>query len=110
MVAETVTRAAGAGLVGCSIEDATGNKDKPLYPFPDAVERVRAAAQAAARLPFPFTLTARTENFLRRKPDLDDTINRLQAFEKAAADGLFAPGLPGLGWIRKGRESLARPN
>src|SRR5439155_24787477 len=66
VVAETVQLAAQAGLVGCSIEDATGNKDKPLYPFRDAVERVRAAAHAATRLPFPFTLTARTENFRRR--------------------------------------------
>ena len=109
VVAETVTLAAGAGLVGCSIEDATGNKDKPLYPFRDAVERVRAAAQAAARLPFPFTLTARTENFLRGNPDLEDTINRLQAFEKAGADVLFAPGLPDLESVRKVCESLSRP-
>jgi 2-methylisocitrate lyase-like PEP mutase family enzyme len=109
VVAETVTLAAQAGLVGCSIEDATGNKEKPLYPFRDAVERVRAAAQAAARLPFPFTLTARTENFLRGNPDLEDTINRLQAFEKAGADVLFAPGLPDLESIRKVCESLSRP-
>ena len=109
VVAETVQLAAQAGLVGCSIEDATGNKDKPLYPFRDAVERVRAAAQAATRLPFPFTLTARTENFLRGNPDLEDTINRLQAFEKAGADVLFAPGLPDLESVRKVCESVSRP-
>jgi len=109
VVAETVQLAAQAGLVGCSIEDATGNKDKPLYPFRDAVERVRAAAQAATRLPFPFTLTARTENFLRGNPDLEDTINRLQAFEKAGADVLFAPGLPDLESVRKVCEAVSRP-
>src|SRR5712664_619217 len=81
VVAETVTLAAQAGLVGCSIEDSTGNKEKPLYAFRDAVERVKAAAQAAKRLPFPFTLTARAENFLRGNPDLDDTIQRLQALD-----------------------------
>ena len=109
VVAETVTLAAQAGLVGCSIEDATGNKEKPLYPFRDAVERVRAAAQAAARLPFPFTLTARTENFLRGNPDLDDTIRRLQAFEKAGADVLFAPGLPDLAAVRAVCAAVSRP-
>src|SRR5256886_16281690 len=109
VVAETITLAAEAGLVACSIEDPPGNKDKPLYPFRDAVERVRAAAQAATRLPFPFTLTARTENFLRGNPDLEDTINRLQAFEKAGADVLFAPGLPDLESVRKVCESVSRP-
>src|SRR5881397_1898200 len=79
VVAETVRLAAGAGLVGCSIEDASGNKDKPLYDFDFAVERVRAAVDAARRLSFPFTLTARAENFLRGNPSLDDTIKRLQA-------------------------------
>src|SRR5882672_8176714 len=74
VVAETVTLAAQAGLVGCSIEDSTGNKDQPLYTLPEAVERIKAAAQAAKRAPFPFTLTARAENFLRGNPDLDDTI------------------------------------
>src|SRR4249920_2017558 len=75
VVAETVTLAAQAGLVGCSIEDATGNKDQPLYSFRDAVERVKAAVQASRKLSFPFTLTARAENFLRGNPDLEDTIN-----------------------------------
>ena len=94
---------------GCSIEDATANKDKPLYSLPEAVERIKAAAQAAKRAPFPFTLTARAENFLRGNPDLEDTINRLQAFEKAGADVLFAPGLPDLESVRKVCESLSRP-
>jgi 2-methylisocitrate lyase-like PEP mutase family enzyme len=109
VVAETVQLAAQAGLVGCSIEDATGNKERPLYPFREAVERVKAAAQAAKRLPFPFTLTARAENFLRGNPNLEDTINRLQAFEQAGADVLFAPGLPDLDAVRKVCESVSRP-
>ena len=93
-VAETIRLAAGVGLVGGSIEDATGNKDKPLYDAGYANERVAAAVEAARALSFPFVLTARTENFLRGNPDLDDTIKRLQAFEKAGADVLFAPACP----------------
>ena len=108
-VAETVRMAAESGLVGCSVEDATGNKDKPLYDFDFAVERVRAAVDAARRLSFPFTLTARTENFLRGNPSLDDTIKRLQAFERAGADVLFAPGLPDLESVRKVCQSVAKP-
>jgi 2-methylisocitrate lyase-like PEP mutase family enzyme len=96
VVAETIHLAGGVGLVGASIEDATGNKDKPLYNLDHATERVAAAVQAARALPFPFTLTARAENFLRGNPNLDDTIKRLQAFEQAGADVLFAPGLPDL--------------
>jgi|SRR5436190_4761166 len=109
VVAETVALAAQAGLVGCSIEDATGNKDQPLYDFDFAVERVRAAVQAAKRQPFPFTLTARTENFLRGNPDLDDTIKRLRAFADAGADVLFAPGLPDLDAVRKVCSSVSKP-
>jgi len=109
VVAETVTLAAKAGLVGCSIEDATGSKEKPLYDFRAAVERIKAAAQAARRLPFPFTLTARAENFLRGNPDLDDTINRLQAYQAAGADVLFAPGLPDLEAVRKVCAAVSRP-
>jgi 2-methylisocitrate lyase-like PEP mutase family enzyme len=109
VVAETVRLAAQAGLVGCSIEDATGNQEKPLYDFAFAVERVRAAAQAARQAGFPFTLTARTENFLRGNPDLDDTLERLRAFADAGADVLFAPGLPDLAAVEKVCKSVARP-
>ena len=107
--AETIRLAAGVGLVGGSIEDATGNKDKPLFDFNQAVERVAAAAEAARKLPFRFTLTARTENFLRGNPDLDDTIKRLKAFEKAGADVLFAPGLPDLAAVKKVCGALKKP-
>jgi 2-methylisocitrate lyase-like PEP mutase family enzyme len=100
IVAETIRLAAGVGLVGCSIEDATGVRDRPLYDIGLATERVAAAAQAARALPFPFTLTARAENFLRGNPDLTDTIKRLQAFAQAGADVLFAPGLPDLDAVR----------
>ncbi len=107
--AETIRLAAEAGLVGGSIEDATGDKEKPLYDLGQAVERVAAAVQAARALPFPFLLTARTENFLRGNPDLEDTIRRLQAFEKAGADVLFAPGLPDLAAVRTVCASLTKP-
>src|SRR5438128_4685354 len=82
VAAETIRLAAGVGLVGGSIEDATGDKDRPLYDLGHATERVAAAVQAARTLPFPFTLTARAENFLRGHPDLDDTIRPPQAFQK----------------------------
>jgi 2-methylisocitrate lyase-like PEP mutase family enzyme len=91
--AETIRLAAEAGLVGGSIEDATGRADRPIYPFADAVARVKAGVAAARALPFPFTLTARAENFLQGIADLDDTIRRLVAFADAGADVLFAPGL-----------------
>ena len=91
--AETIRLAADAGLVGGSIEDATGRADVPIYSFDLALERVRAAVAAARALPFPFTLTARAENFLNGIPDLADTIRRLEAFADAGADVLFAPGL-----------------
>jgi len=107
--AETIRLAATVGLVGGSIEDATGNKDKPLFDFNQAVERVGAAVEAARRHPFAFTLTARTENFLRGNPDLDDTIKRLQAFEKAGADVLFSPGLPDLAAVKKVCGALKKP-
>lgn len=107
--AETIRLAAEVGLVGGSIEDATGDKDKPLYDLNHAVERIAAAAQAARALPFPFTLTARSENFLRGNPDLDDTIRRLQAYEKAGADVLFAPGLPDLAAVKTVCASLSKP-
>jgi 2-methylisocitrate lyase-like PEP mutase family enzyme len=104
--AETIRLGAGAGLVGCSIEDATHDK---LYEFSHAVERVSAAAKVARSLPFPFTLTARAEGFLRGKPDLDDAIRRLQAYEKAGADVLMAPGLPDLESVRKVCAALSKP-
>ena len=107
--AETIRLAAGVGLVGCSIEDATGDKAKPLYEFGHALERVAAAAKVARSLPFPFTLTARSENFLRGKPDLEDTIKRLQAYEQAGADVLMAPGLPDLDSVRKVCAALSKP-
>jgi 2-methylisocitrate lyase-like PEP mutase family enzyme len=108
-VAETVRLAAEAGLVGCTIEDSTGNEDKPLYDEALSVERIAAAAQAARALPFPFALTARAHNFLYPNPSLDDTIRRLQAFEKAGADVLFAPGLPDLAAVRAVCAALSKP-
>jgi 2-methylisocitrate lyase-like PEP mutase family enzyme len=107
--AETIRLAAEVGLAGGSIEDASANKDKPLYDFGHAVERVAAAARAARSLPFPFTLTARAENFLRGNPDLDDTIKRLQAYEQAGADVLFAPALPDLAAVRAVCNALTKP-
>lgn len=107
--ATTIRMAGGVGLVGGSIEDATGDKDRPLYDFSHAVERVAAAAQAARALPFPFLLSARTENFLRGKPDLEDTIRRLQAFEQAGADVLFAPGLPDLAAVKAVCAAVGKP-
>jgi 2-methylisocitrate lyase-like PEP mutase family enzyme len=109
VAAETIRMAAGAGLVGGSIEDATGDKSRPLYDIGQATERVAAAVEAARALPFPFMLTARTENFLRGNPDLDDTIKRLQAFERAGADVLMAPGLPDLAAVRAVCAALSKP-
>jgi 2-methylisocitrate lyase-like PEP mutase family enzyme len=97
------------GLVGGSIEDATGDKDRPLFDLAQATERVAAAVQVARSLPFPFTLTARTESFLRGNPNLDDTIKRLQAFEKAGADVLMAPGLPDLAAVRAVCAAVSKP-
>jgi 2-methylisocitrate lyase-like PEP mutase family enzyme len=98
--AETIRQAAAAGVVGGSIEDATGRAGDPIYAHDLAVERVRAAVEAARSLPFPFTLTARAENYLNGRADLADTIRRLQAFQDAGADVLYAPGL-------KTREDIA---
>jgi 2-methylisocitrate lyase-like PEP mutase family enzyme len=108
-VAETIRRAAAAGLVGGSIEDATGDPRRPIYDRAQAVERIAAAAEAARALPWPFTLTARAENHLYGRPDLDDTIGRLQAFEAAGADVLYAPGLRDLDAIRTVCTAVARP-
>jgi 2-methylisocitrate lyase-like PEP mutase family enzyme len=109
VVAETVRLAAEAGLVGCTIEDATGNQDSPLYDVGLAVERIAAAAQTARALPFPFILTARAHNLLYGAASLDDTISRLQAFEKAGADVLFAPGLPDLAAVRAVCAAVSKP-
>ena len=107
--AKAITLAAGTGLVGGSIEDATGRKDAPIFDMGLATERVAAAVEAARQLPFPFTLTARAENYLHGRPDLDDTIRRLQAFERAGADVLFAPGLPDLAAVRAVCSSVSKP-
>jgi len=106
---ETIHLAAQAGLVGGSIEDASGDAQQPIYSHAHAVERVAAAVEAARELPFAFTLTARAENFLHGRADLDDTICRLQAFERAGADVLFAPGLPDLDAVRTVCSALAKP-
>lgn len=108
-VAETIKLAAQAGLVGCSIEDATGRDDQPVYDFDFAVERVAAAAAAARALPFPFMLVARAENLLQGIDDLDDTIRRLQAYEKAGADVLYAPMLPDADAIRRVCAAVKKP-
>lgn len=92
-VAETIRLAAAAGLAGCSIEDATARVDLPVYEKAHAVERIRAAAEAVRALPFPFTLTARAENYVVGRPNLRDTIERLQAYQEAGANVLYAPGL-----------------
>ncbi len=107
--ARTITLAAETGLIGGSIEDATGDPARPIFDFELAVERVAAAVEAARKLPFDFTLTARSENFLRGVTDLDDTIRRLQAFERAGADVLFAPGLPDLDAVRTVCSALSKP-
>jgi 2-methylisocitrate lyase-like PEP mutase family enzyme len=91
--AETLLKAAAAGIVGGSIEDATGSADQPIYDFDLSVERVRAAAHAVRGLPYPFLLTARAENFLHGRMDLADTLRRLEAYADAGADVLYAPGL-----------------
>lgn len=107
--AETILLAAQAGVVGGSIEDYSGDPLNPIYEFELAVERVHAAAEAARSLDFSFTLTARAENFLHDRHDLDDTILRLQAFEAAGADVLYAPGLTTLNEVRMVTSALSKP-
>ena len=107
--AAIIRLAAEAGAVGGSIEDATGNAARPIYDFDLAVERVAAAVRAARALPFPFTLTARAENYWHGRPDLDDTIKRLRAFAEVGADVLFAPGLRDLDTIRHVVSAVPRP-
>jgi 2-methylisocitrate lyase-like PEP mutase family enzyme len=108
--AETIRLAAEtAGLVGGSIEDATGNPEHPIYDFQHAVERVAAASAAALALPFPFMFVARAENYLHGRPDLDDTIRRLQAYEAAGAEVLYAPGITRPEDIRTVCASVSKP-
>lgn len=106
---ETIRLAAGTGLVGASIEDFSGGGDGSIYDFSLAVERIEAAVAAARVQDFPFALTARAENFIRGRPDLDDTIKRLVAFEAAGADVLYAPGLPNLDAIRTVCQAVSKP-
>ena len=108
-VMDTIRLAAEAGLVGGSIEDATGRSDEPVLPVEQAVERVEAAVEAARALPFPFTLTARCESYTRGRRDLDETIARLRAYERAGADVLYAPGLPDMDAIRAVCRAVQRP-
>jgi 2-methylisocitrate lyase-like PEP mutase family enzyme len=108
-VAETIRLAGGVGLVGGSVEDATGDTNRPLYDIGQATERVAAAAEAARALPFSFMLTARTESFLRGNPNPDEVIKRLQAFEKVGADVLMAPGLPDLAAVRAVCLAVSKP-
>jgi 2-methylisocitrate lyase-like PEP mutase family enzyme len=108
-VAETVRLAGEAGLVGCTIEDTTGNPEHPLYDDSLAVERIAAAVEAARALPFPFMLTARAHNLLFPNPSLDATIHRLQAFERSGAEVLFAPGLPDLAAVKAVCASVSKP-
>ena len=107
--AETIRMGAEAGLAGGSIEDATGDEARPIYELELAAERVRAAAEAAHALPFAFTLTARAENYLHGRPDLRDTIRRLQAYQEAGADVLYAPGLTTREEIAEVVRSVERP-
>ena len=107
--AETIRLAAAAGLVGGSIEDATGDVAHPIYDFNQAVERIAAAVAAARSLPFPFMLVARAENYLHGRPDLNDTIRRLQAFEAAGAEVLYAPGITSVEDIRTVCASVRKP-
>jgi 2-methylisocitrate lyase-like PEP mutase family enzyme len=109
VAAETIRLAAGVGLIGGSVEDATADPHKPLYDMSHAIERVAAAVQAARALPFAFMLTARAEGFLRGNTNLDEAIKRLQAFEKAGADVLMAPGLPDLAAVRTVCAALTKP-
>lgn len=108
-VAQTIKAAAETGLAGCSIEDHTNRPDDPIFDFTLAVERIAAAVEACRELPGDFVLTARCENFLWNRLDLDDTIKRLQAFDKAGADVLYAPGLADLAMIRTVCRAVSKP-
>lgn len=108
-VAETIKLAAATGIVGGSVEDYTGRADNPIYEIEFATERVRAAARLAHSLPFPFTLTARAENYLHGRHNLENTIKRLQAYQDAGADVLYAPGLTTKQEITRLVKSVKRP-
>jgi 2-methylisocitrate lyase-like PEP mutase family enzyme len=108
-VADTIRGALDAGLAGCSVEDFTGRQEDPIYELPRAAERVAAAAEVAHDGPVDLVLTARAENYLHGRPDLDDTISRLQAYQEAGADVLYAPGLTSAEDIRRVVESVERP-
>jgi len=108
-VAETILMAGGAGLAGCSIEDSTNRDADPIYEFEHAVDRIRAAVGAARSLSFPFTLTARCENYLHGRPNLGETIARLQAYQDAGADVLYAPGLSKIDDVATLVRSVDRP-
>jgi len=108
-VAETIRLAAGAGLAGCSIEDSTNRNDDPIYALEHSVDRIRAAVEEVRKLPFPFMLTARAENYLHGRKDLADTIKRLQAFQEAGADVLYAPGMTDVTEIATMIRSVDRP-
>lgn len=108
-VAATVSGAAAAGLVGCTIEDASGDRESPVYEFEHAVARIAAGVAAARATGFRFALTGRCENFLRGRPDLADTIRRLQAYEAAGVEVLMAPGLPDLDAVRAVCDALDKP-
>jgi 2-methylisocitrate lyase-like PEP mutase family enzyme len=108
-VAATVTAAIGAGVAGCSVEDFSGHHDDPIYELAHATERVRAAAEAAHGGPFPIVLTARAENYIRGRPDLADTIGRLEAYQEAGADVLFAPMVVDPGDLRTLVSAVDRP-
>jgi 2-methylisocitrate lyase-like PEP mutase family enzyme len=107
--AETIRAAAETGLAGCSLEDFTGDPRDPIFPFDLAVERITAAVAAKRALPDDFVLTARCENLIRGRDDLDDTIRRLQAYDEAGADVLYAPGLRDLDTIRTVCASVGKP-
>lgn len=108
-VAETITLTASTGAVGGSIEDSTGRREDPVRPFDESVERVAAAVEAARGLEFPFMVTARAENFLYGRNDLDDTVARLRAFAEVGADVVYAPALPDAESIRRVCEAVDRP-
>ncbi|MFE0375248.1 isocitrate lyase/phosphoenolpyruvate mutase family protein [Streptomyces inhibens] len=108
-VAETIRRAAEVGLVGASIEDSTGEAGEEIRDVAEAVDRIAAAVEAARAQPFPFTLTARADNFFHGRPDLHDTIHRLQAFAEAGADVLYAPALPSIEAVKAVCSSLDKP-